>query len=81
MYNRKIKSVHKEVKYPENLLHKKNLQRGDYSEIAKISDYSAKSLSEVFNGRRRMTDKVKMAYLKILKNREKLESDFTTKVL
>lgn len=68
----------KEVKFSENLKIKDKLQQGDGAEIARRSGYKPITVNEIMNGKRRMNDKVKLAIIEILKERQEIDQTLVT---
>ncbi|MFZ4707789.1 MAG: hypothetical protein ACOYMF_17435 [Bacteroidales bacterium] len=62
------------VKFPENRAYKKSLEDGDYTLLSDLSKYTVGTVREVFNGNRRMTDKLKKALTKLLLDRKAIEN-------
>ena len=60
------------VQYPDNLKIRAKLQTNDKIRIALSSGYKEGSIREMLNGYRKFPDKVKVAIIALLKEREEL---------
>ncbi|MFZ4545964.1 MAG: hypothetical protein ACOYN4_00935 [Bacteroidales bacterium] len=63
----------KEVNFPENRVYKKLLKQGDYAILSNLSKYTTGTVREVLNGNRRMTDRLKKAFVKFQNDRKVVE--------
>lgn len=70
--------ANKKVNFPENLKIKEKLESGDGAEIARRSEYKPITINEILNGKRRMNDKVKLAIIEILKERQEIDQTLVT---
>lgn len=72
-----MKKVNKNIQYPENLIIKKSLEWGDMILIADKSEkYTYGTISEVLNGRRKMTDSLLKTITEFLEERKALKANF-----
>lgn len=69
----KTQNRQKETKFPENLALKALLHRGDYKALAATSGYSSRSIGDIFNGHRRLNDRLKKALAKLIADRTQME--------
>jgi hypothetical protein len=60
---------HKEVKFPENLRIAGQLKSGDRKRIAVLTGYSVAHIYDVFQGDRRITDKIAKATVQVYNER------------
>lgn len=56
-----------QVKYPDNLELRKNLEKGDQVKIAKATGYTLGYINMIFTGRRKLPDRIRKAYDVLLK--------------
>lgn len=68
------------LKFPENQKVRDLLQRGDPARIAALSGTKISYVRDMLLGRRRFTDKVKVAITKILKERNTVDAEFKSTI-